>query len=292
MCVVACKYFDGIGWVVGKNRDRNYKPLIFIRKSFRSNIERLYIWDDRTKYTEGINEFGVAIVSASVTVKEDEAEGRSAISQNALDKKAKIKNRTYYAPDGLRIRTALFERTASDAARALIDLEIPGNTIIADKERCFILEGAFVENDEYVYKILEVPKDKISVRTNHGIFLPWTGYSKEVPEQVEKRESSDARYETAVKNLKAATTFDEFLDALSDTSNNNPQLNPLRVDPERNSMRTTGQIILVPKEHTLHYRPIWCETEFDLDKLNTEEEKTFFEIVSTRKLITFKDFLK
>lgn len=290
MCVVACKYFEDLGWVLAKNRDRNYKPTIIIRKSFRRNTERLYIWDDRTKYTEGINEFGVAIISASVTVKDDEAEGSVAVNSGKLDKQTKIKNRTYYAPDGLRIRTALFERTAAEAARQLIELEIPGNTIIADKERCFILEGAFVENDEYVYKILEVPKEKIAVRTNHGIFLPWTGYSKEVPDQVEKRESSDTRYEKVVAGLKKAKDFDEFLDAMSDTSDENPQLNPLRIDPERNAMRTTGQIILVPKEQTLHYRAIWCETQFDLDKLNTEDERTFFEIISTRKLISFKDF--
>jgi hypothetical protein len=292
MCVVACKYLKDIGWVIAKNRDRNYKPTIIIRKSFRRNTERLYIWDDRTKYTEGINEFGVAIISASVTVKEDEAEGQAAVNKNKLDKKTKIKNRTYYAPDGLRIRTALFERTAVEAASQLIELEIPGNTIIADRERCFLLEGAFVENDEYVYKIVEVPKEKIAVRTNHGIFLPWTGYSKEIPEQVPKRESSDARYEKVVSLLKRASTFDEFLDAMSDTSDKNPQLNPLRIDPERNSMRTTGQLIMIPKEQTLHYRPIWCETEFDLDKLNTEEERTFFEIISTRKLLSFKDFTK
>lgn len=290
MCVVACKYFDGLGWIIAKNRDRNYKPTILIRKSFRKDTERLYIWDERTKYTEGINEHGVAIVSASVTVKEDEAEGRDAISQNTIDKKTKIKNRTYYAPDGLRIRTALFERTASDAARKLIELEIPGNTIVADTERCFLLEGAFVEDDEYVYRLVEVMKDRVAVRTNHGIYLPWTGYSKDIPDQVAKRESSEKRYDTTVVGLKRAANFDQFLEALSDTSNDDPQLNPLRLDPSRTSMRTTGQIVLVPKERTMHYRPIWCETEFDLDKLNTQEERTFFEIVSTRKLLSFKDF--
>ena len=98
-------------------------------------------------------------------------------------------------------------------------------------------------------------------------------------------------YDVVVAGLKKATDFDEFLDAISDTSNENPQLNPLRIDPERNAMRTTGQIILVPKEQTLHYRPIWCETKFDLDKLNIEDERTFFEIISTRKLISFKDFV-
>jgi hypothetical protein len=289
MCVVACKYIENIGWVLAKNRDRNYKPIVRIRKSFRENTERLYIWDEKTKYTEGVNEFGVGIISASVTVKEDEAEGAKA-SKKTPD--ISRKPRTFYSPDGLRIRTALFEKTAIDAARALIELEIPGNTIVADKERCFLIEGGFIQENEYVYRVVEVPKDKIAVRTNHGIFLTWTGYSREVPDQVEKRESSEVRYEKAVAGLKKAKTFDDILEAMSLVDDENPQMNPLRLDTSRNSMRTTGQIIIVPNEHTLHYRAIWCETLFDLDKLNTENEKTFFEIVSTRKLITFKDFVK
>lgn len=290
MCVVAAKFLPELGWVIAKNRDRNYKPRIRIRKSFRRDTERLYIWDDVTKYTEGVNEFGVGIISASVLVKADETEGSSAMKKKPSD--IQTKKRTFYSPDGLRIRTALFEKSAVDAARALIELEIPGNTIVADKERCFLIEGAFLDSDDYVYKIAEVPKDKIVVRTNHGIFLPWTGYSKEVPDQVEKRKSSDARYETVVAGLKTAKTLDEILTVLSDTTDENPQMNPLRLDVSKNAMRTTGQIVIVPNEHTLHYRSIYCETEFDLDKLNTHQEKTFFEVVSTRKLISFKNFAK
>jgi hypothetical protein len=289
MCVVCCKYIPEHGWVIAKNRDRNYKPIIRIRKSFRRDIERLYIWDEKTKYTEGVNEFGVGIISASVTVKEDEAEGSKATQGKTTINK---KKRTFYSPDGLRIRTALFEKTAVDAARALIELEIPGNTIVADADRCFLLEGAFIDTDEYVYELIEVPKDKIAVRTNHGIFLPWTGYSDSIPEQKEKRKSSEVRYQKVTKPLRQATTFDEVLESLSSTDDNNPQMNPLRFDIKKNAMRTTGQIVIVPKEKTLHYRAIWCETIFDLDKLNTEEEKTFFEAVSTRKLISFNNFGK
>jgi hypothetical protein len=289
MCVVCCKYIPEHGWVIAKNRDRNYKPIIRIRKSFRRNIERLYIWDEKTKYTEGVNEFGVGIVSASVTVKEDEAEGSKATQGKTTINK---KKRTFYSPDGLRIRTALFEKTAAEAARTLIELEIPGNTIVADADRCFLLEGAFIDTDEYVYELIEVPKDRIAVRTNHGIFLPWTGYSESIPEQKEKRKSSEARYERVTKPLKQATSFDEVLESLSSTDDNNPQMNPLRFDVRKNAMRTTGQIVIVPKEKTLHYRAIWCETIFDLDKLNTNEEKTFFEAVSTRKLISFNNFGK
>lgn len=291
MCVVACKYIENLGWVIGKNRDRNYKPIIKIRKSFRNDIERLYIWDKRTRYTEGVNEFGVGIISASVTVKEDEAEGSVALKSKTKSDGVSTKKRTFYSPDGIRIRTALFERSAADAARKLIELEIPGNTIIADKERCFLLEGAFIDTDEYVYKIVEVPKNKIAVRTNHGIFITWAGYSAEIESQKEKRKSSEVRYKKTVENIKNSNTLDEFLDALSDTSDdNNPQMNPLRLDNSKKAMRTTGQIVIVPNEHTLHYRAIWCDTLFDLDKLNTREEKTFFEVVSTRKLITFKKF--
>ena len=290
MCVVACKYIENLGWVIGKNRDRNYKPVIKIRKSFRNDIERLYIWDKRTKYTEGVNEFGVGIVSASVTVKDDEAEGTLAL-KNKPSKDINSKKRVFYSPDGIRIRTALFEKTAAEATRKLIELEIPGNTIIADKERCFLLEGAFIDSDEYVYKIVEVPKNKIAVRTNHGIFLPWAGYSSEIEDQKDKRKSSEIRYKKTVENIKKSNNLEEFLDALSEVSDSdNPQLNPLRLDDDRKSMRTTGQLIIVPNEHTLHYRAVWCETLFDLDKLNTKEEKTYFEVISARKLISFKKF--
>lgn len=289
MCVVACKYLPDLGWTLFKNRDRNYKPTVTIRKSFRRGIERIYMWDERTKYTEGVNEFGVGIISASVTVKEDEAEGSKAIDKNPTG--VRKKPAVFYSPDGLRIRTALFEKTAVDATKKLIELEIPGNTIIADSDRCFLLEGALLKSkNEYVYKVVEVPKNKIAVRTNHGIFLSWTGYSKEVPDQVEKRESSDTRYEKSVKVLKSAKSLDDILGGLSDTSDENPQMNPLRIDVKKGAMRTTGQIVIVPKERTLHYRAIWSEILFDLNKLNNEQEKTFFEIVSTRKLISFNNF--
>lgn len=289
MCVVACAYLKDLGWVIAKNRDRNYKPIIRIRKSFRNDMERLYIWDERTKYSEGVNEFGVGVISASVQVKEDEAEGAKAVTK---DKSYTKKKRVFYSPDGLRLRTALFEKTALDVTNKLIELEIPGNTIIADKERCFILEGAFIEGDEYVYKVAEVAKNNIVVRTNHGIFLPWTGYNINIESQREKRIGSEVRYEKVAKAMRSVFTFEQFLDAMSDESDENPQMNPLRVDLQKNAMRTTGQIIIVPKERTLHYRSVWCEVLFDLETLNKRDEKTFFEIVSNRRLISFKDMCK
>ena len=285
MCVVAAKFFKDHGWVLCKNRDRNYKPDIGIRKSFRRNMERLYIWDYKTIYTEGLNEHGVAILSASVMVKEDEAEGAKQASKEI---KATAKPKKFYSPDGLRIRTALFEKTAEDAVRKLIELQIPGNTLVASRDNCYLIESSTIDSEgeeKYVHKVIEIPKEKFVVRTNHGILLPWTGYSAEIQDQAEARKSSDIRYEKVVQGMAEADTIEGVLAACSIMDDENPQLNPLRMDLKRNSMRTTGQIVLVPGEKTLHYRPIWCDVSFDLDN-NSHKEQTFFEIISTRKLFS------
>lgn len=284
MSIVACKYFNDVGWVIAKNRDRSYKPVIRVRKSFRNGVERLLLWDHKTKYTEGVNEHGVAIVSASISAKTDEVEGAIATKYNSRLTKTP---RVYYSPDGLRIRKALFEKSAFDAIRKIIEFQIPGNTIVADKNRCFLIEAGFLNTNEYVYEVIEVPRTQIAVRTNHGIFLPWTGYSADIPSETSKRESSEIRYQKINDGLKKAINFEEFVETMSSTVDANPQKNPLRIDPRKGSMRTSGQIFIVPKEKTLHYRPIWCDTVFNLDKLNTVTEKTFFEVVSTRKLISF-----
>jgi hypothetical protein len=59
-------------------------------------------------------------------------------------------------------------------------------------------------------------------------------------------------------------------------------------------MVTTGQLMLTPSEMLLSYRPVWCEIDFDFGKLDSQKSKTFFQIVSARKLIgeSFKDYVK
>ena len=65
MCVIVAKYLEGLGWVGAKNRDRTYKPTITIKKSFRNGVERLLMWDTDTKWTEGVNEYGIAMIGAA-----------------------------------------------------------------------------------------------------------------------------------------------------------------------------------------------------------------------------------
>ena len=82
MCVVAVKYIKKYGWVGAKNRDRNYSTKIKVVNSNRDGIQRLFIDDQTTRWTEGVNEFGLSIISASFSVKSDEKEGEKVLSKN------------------------------------------------------------------------------------------------------------------------------------------------------------------------------------------------------------------
>jgi hypothetical protein len=296
MCVVAVKYIEGSGWIGIKNRDRNYKPVIKIRKSFRNGIERLYIWDMRTRWTEGLNEHGIGIISGSVLVKSDEKELK--MVRNTKKHKS-LEAGEYFCPSGRKIRTALFETTAEAALKQVLELQVSGNTYIFDKDRCFLVEARAYRDDndkkQFEAEWIEIPKDKISVRTNHGVLLPHTGYQPDPndPEAQMKRKSSVLRRQKVSKALMKAKTTEDMWEAMSITDDKNPQFNPLRLDPSRSIkvMKTTGQILLEPAANVLHYRPIWCETLFDFQKLNGKKENTYFEISSSKNLFTFKEYV-
>lgn len=291
MCVVSAKYFDDVGWCLAKNRDRNYKPVIKMVQTVRGGVERLYLYDLQTGYSEGINEYGIAIISAAVAVKTDEKEG-------GKGKKSGKDKANGTSPDGVRIRRALLSKTVDKALKSLIEHKIPGNTFVTDGKTCYLLESGYrpedTERTDYKYEVIECKKDKTYVRTNHGVMLPFLGYSSKNPDQKLKRKSSDSRYDIASKEVQKAEDPVDMLNKLGHTPSDNPQMNPIRLDknaPE--DMLTTGQILLVPDHRTLTYRPTISEVELDnYNKINGVKSKTYFEIISNRALATFKDFVK
>ena len=281
MSVIAAKYFNGYGWCVAKNRDRSYKPSVRLRKSHRNGMERLYIWDSLTKFTEGVNEHGVAIVSASISNEKDEREAAKAVGPKAGNP------RRYYSPEGFRIRKALFEVNAEFALNSLIRQEVTGSTLVLDEHECYILEGSYTSDDRYVFEFKRlVPGDTV-VRTNHGVLLPWLGYGHD---DGELYQSSVSRHQVVTQELVSVKDPNQLLDVLSIISDKqNPQNNPLRIDSRRNFARTTGQLLIIPANRTLAYRPIWCDMKFRFDDLGIKPQKTFFEIVSNQKLVSFKE---
>lgn len=280
-----------------KNRDRNYKPTISIRQSNRDGTEAVYIVDSVTKYSEGINEYGVGILNAATSVKNDESEAASA---RRYEKGRLKKEGAYKAPDGIILRRALRHKTPKSAAEYLISKNFQGHTLIFNQDECWILEGGREKKDQeentkksiinpehewsalkYEYSLKQINKKDFIVRTNHGQFMPWIGYQKdsEDAKMLLSRKSSEARHESAIKNIENANTPEEMIQAISDVSNKNSQLNPVRIGDYQNKtkLKTTGQLCLIPKKRELIYIPIWCYSDAtNFDKINSQKTDTFF----------------
>ena len=296
MCVIAVKYFDGIGWVGAKNRDRNYQPKIRIIQSNRKSIQRLYIDDELTRYTEGLNEYGVSILSAALSVKDDEKESDKIVPGKRED--------GYMSPDGKTIRDALLFKTPKEAVAHIVEKELAGCTVVFNEFDCYIVEGGFTvkkkdANDEtpreYISKVSHMKNsvDNYLVRTNHGVFLPQLGYQKDSEDEnkARSRKSSESRLEIARKNIKACTDPTAMLDALAVSPEEDKFMNPIRIgDTEKGDMVTTGQLQLVPSDKTMHYRPLFSHIEVKYSKINSPEAKTFFEIISSKKLLGFMEW--
>ena len=300
MCVVGVKYISDYGWVGVKNRDRNYKTEIHIKQSNRGGIQRLYIDDQLSRWTEGVNEFGVATVSASFSVKSDEKEGDKIVDK----RKARRNQPGYYSPDGRKVRNALLYKTPKEAINYLAENELAGATYVFNEEECYLLEGGYTVTKEdatkdnprkYIYKIKEITKDiGHSCRTNHGVDIPQLGYKKNATDEkiIRARKSSENRFKLANEFMEVEMSDpSELMNALAQSPEEDKFMNPIRTgNVKKGEMVTTGQLLLVPKERTLHYRPIFSTVRFEYDKINGPEAKTFFEIVSTRELLSFKEY--
>jgi hypothetical protein len=276
MCVIIARHFDTHGWVAVKNRDRNYTPEISFNRYHDEDtgIERLLFEDDVTQYSEGINSQGVAILSASLMVQDDEKE----VTKSAKEK----------SPDGERIRRALLKATAFDAARECARLGLTGNSVILDRKELYLLESCKNRAGRYRYDLRKIPTDQTVARTNHGIWLPWAGYQRGIDESQDlSRISSEARRVQAEIVVETARTPEDMIDGLCKIMVDNPQLNVMRTSTERKKMRTTAQEMVIPWENTLFVRPVASHMTFDFWKLNQANADTWVEILSNRAL--YKD---
>ena len=66
-CIIVSKKF-GNDMVLAKNRDRAYKPEIEIVHTLINGVEVVYLHDITTDWSEGMNEYGIGIVNASLLV--------------------------------------------------------------------------------------------------------------------------------------------------------------------------------------------------------------------------------
>lgn len=270
MCVIVAKNFPGVGWVAVKNRDRNYVPKISFQEVRRDGTDILYFWDDVTRYSEGLNSSGVCVLSASLMVADDEKE---------VDKTSSGPSK-----DGKRIRGALRYRDPRSAAKYLIGKELTGNTVIFNTNTMILLEGANDPDGEYRHRVRIIPKSETLARANHGIWLPWAGYQRDPrdPAETMSRISSESREIIAKYVVANAKDPKDLIDDLSRDYVDHPQLNVLRKTQDQKLMRTTAQIMLVPREKTMYVRPVQSNMTFDFWKLNDPDQKIWVELLSNR----------
>jgi len=293
MCVVAAKYFKDTGWVGVKNRDRNYLPSIKIVQSDLKGLQRIFIYDKSTDYTEGLNEYGLCIISSTMDVIEDEKPEHQKALIRAVGKK---------------VRDALLEKTPQAALKKLIASELTGATFVFNERECHLLEGGYdkLKSDatpdnprvfKHTSERLENKPNNVVVRTNHGIMIPDIGYQKSHDEANDgqcghqPRASSEKRMKYAEDSLKKVKQVTDMLDGLAiKDADKETYFNPIRLgDPEKGDVVTTGQLMVVPQQKTLHYRPLYSEIEVNYSGINGPDKKTYFEIVSSRDLIAFKE---
>lgn len=275
MCVIGAKYLKNLGWVGFKNRDRNYFANVEIKSEF-TGLEKLIIWDSITRYSEGINEKGISILSACLSVKDDEDE--ITLARNKL-----IEIGEYQSPIGRTIRAALSLPSIDLVVQYLIDNETTGHSLIFNANTLYSLEGAYkfdlngIKTESYEHFITKIESAKgYIVRTNHGIMLPYAGYQYNELHWA-NRVSSEERLNQVKTKLKNANSKNEIIEVFSTTSNEHTQLNPLRIDFLEKQMKTTGQIMLVPKLRELWYRPVLGKMIVDSDTIKTN--KNVFKIL-------------
>ncbi len=244
-CVVAKINVDG-KTILAKNRDRGYKAQIEIIHEIVAGIEVVYLHDKLTDWSEGMNEYGIGIINASLQVDFDEKEGDLA-KQNL--EKGKAPKVSY---DGLKIRTALANNKLSEAIQSIVyykgedekDVGVKGMTIVSNLKHSFIIEMT----SKHLPVIKKIDKDDTIVRTNHGVEYKDTGYTSGV-----KRDSSISRMNLAKEALKKVKSAKEVLNAMSKQYTKDNFMNPYR-RKNKYDMETTSQVMYNLDDLEFHLR--------------------------------------
>lgn len=281
MCIVIGKHFNDYGWVAIKHRDRNYSPDVTFKKKFKKGVEVLYFWDNITQWCEGINSAGISILSASLMVSDDEKE-----YVTCSEKKP--------SKTGIKIRKALKRVNIEEVVEFAIAEKLTGNTLIFNPERMFLLEGAWkpgeYATEGYYYEVREINRSDTVVRTNHGIWLPNTGYqySDSNAHQTFNRKSSESRFEISTKLANESESPFDLLDNLVKDYTRNGQFNPFRTALDLGQMHTTAQLLIIPQELTFYIRNVEGKMKVDISKIDQLEHKLWVEFLSQRSILPQK----
>jgi len=155
MCIIVYKKInDKI--ILFKNRDRNYNPKIQIVHEIINGVEIVYIEDLDTKWCEGLNQYGFAIINSSLDFKYDERQ--MSININILEQSKQKYLNTLSKSNFSEFIDNIFDSNYYN------DNSLQGNNIIGTQKVCLHLQTQV--NLKPIAKILD--NDNF-VCTNHQI---------------------------------------------------------------------------------------------------------------------------
>ena len=229
-CIIIGGHASG-SHVLGKIRDRNYKPeLAIIRELTKDGVEIVCLHDLTTDYMEGMNSNGIGIVNAALLVSADE----KAVSDYWTS--AKKKNASN---DGPRIHKALTFSRLSQAMKSLVGYDdgLKGHTIIGNPTSLYSIEMTSKHNP--VIQKLN-PSTGFDIRTNHGKDHPNAGYTFDghpsdwVSSKIRKSSAEDA--------LNGVSNYEKIIPALTvQNFDGDSNLNMRRTTSD---MRTSSQTLM------------------------------------------------
>jgi len=228
-CIVALGKWDK-DRVLLKNRDRNYRTDITFYHELKHGVEVLYFKDDLTGWIEGMNQYGIGIINASLMPSVDESRMKDS---------AKC--------DGEIILKALEQKTVEDAVDMICEYKngLYGHTIISSADKSYSVEH--YENAEPVCKEID-PNEDIHVRTNHGIDIPEAG-----SQEGEGRKSTILRRLRALKVLRETKSKEDIIENMykyRPKSFDDPH-NMVRNVPNR--LKTSCQYVIDPQEKSFNF---------------------------------------
>lgn len=222
MCVIVSKEVDD-KFILAKNRDRAYEPVIEVVHEILDGVEVAYLHDVTTDWSEGLNEYGIGLVNSALMVGRDEFE------------KKIVKKSGKPSKDGIKIRKTLTQKTLKDALKYALKFKggIKGHTFISSPNHMVSIEVTSKHNPHVELQNVENP----IVRTNHGHVFTDAGYRNGI-----KYLSSKMRKISAEKVIDKVTNWKQISKLLrTQFFKQNSQLNMRR---DTKTMWTSSQTVM------------------------------------------------
>jgi len=305
MCVIIAKKIKNINneleWNLFKFRDRAYDPRYILKSFIYKNVEVLYLKDKKSKWIEGINSFGITLVSAALDNHSDASIGGGSNTSQLFRDYLKTANER----NSIIIKRALRQTSIEDALEVLVDSKFIGNTFLTDGKKLFSIEISIpqkkllnyrnssedlaklkwsdfkakimnnLDESDFKVSVKEASTERLLVKTNHSIQMKNLGYRPE-----HKGYKSSVRRREIVKNfMKSIKTdsIENIMYLLTNLDNpkhsKNPELRPLRTkektslskkEKQRQNITdyyTTDIFGFSPSKRTMYLLPIHSKTE-------------------------------